>query len=111
MLCKVKEAPHVLVLAVLPGDRKLDFRTVAEAFGFRKATLATQEEAMQQTGCVIGAIPPFALSSGIKLVVDPELVERHGEIAFNAGRLDKSIVLDSTDYVRIAAPLLANICV
>jgi len=33
-------------------------------------------------------------------------VERFGEIAFNAGRLDRSIVLDSTDYMRIARPLL-----
>lgn len=110
MLCKVKEAPDVLILAVLPGDRKLDFKKVAQAFGFKKATFAAPDEAMQETGCVIGAIPPFSFSPRIKLVVDPELVETYGEIAFNAGRLDRSIVLNAQDYVRIAEPLLRSIC-
>ena len=95
------------VLAVLPGDRKLDFRKVAQAVGKRKAGLATPEEAMRETGCVIGAIPPFSFSPGIKLVVDPALIDNHDEVAFNAGRLDRSMVLSSEDYVRIARPLLA----
>ena len=110
MLCKIKEAPDVLILAVLPGDRKLDFKKVAQAFGFKQATFAGPEEAMRETGCVIGAIPPFSFSPRIKLVVDPELVETYDEIAFNAGRLDRSIVLNAEDYVRIAAPLLQPIC-
>ena len=110
MLCKIKEAPDVLILAVLPGDRKLDFKKVAQAFGFKQATFAAPEEAMRETGCVIGAIPPFSFSPRIKLVVDPELVETYDEIAFNAGRLDRSIVLNAEDYVRIAAPLLQPIC-
>jgi Ala-tRNA(Pro) deacylase len=97
------------VLAVLPGDRKVDFKKVADAVGKRKAGLATPEEAMRETGCKIGAIPPFSFSPGIKLVVDPALVESHDEIAFNAGRLDRSIVLDAKDYVRIAKPLLRSL--
>jgi Ala-tRNA(Pro) deacylase len=94
------------VLAVLPGDRKLDFRKVADAVGKRKAGLATPEEAVRETGCVIGAIPPFSFSPGITLVVDPALIENHDEIAFNAGRLDRSMVLDAQDYLRIARPLV-----
>lgn len=98
------------VLAVLPGDRKLDFRKVADAVGKRKAGLATPEEAMRETGCVIGAIPPFSFSPNIKLVVDPALIESHDEIAFNAGRLDRSMVLNAQDYVRIAKPHMATLC-
>ncbi|MCM3012151.1 hypothetical protein M3583_26165, partial [Bacillus subtilis] len=47
--------------------------------------------------------------SNVTLVVDPALVEHNDEIAFNAGRLDRSVVLDAADYVRIARPLLAGI--
>jgi Ala-tRNA(Pro) deacylase len=94
------------VLAVLPGDRKLDFRKVADAVGKRKAGLATPEEAMRETGCMIGAIPPFSFSENIVLVADPALIENHDEVAFNAGRLDRSMVLNAEDYVRIARPLL-----
>lgn len=106
MLCRSKEGEPAYALVVLPGDRKLDFKRVAQALGMKKSTLASPDEAMAATGCVIGAIPPFVDGAGLRLVVDPDLVERFGEIAFNAGRLDRSIVLDSADYLRIARPLL-----
>jgi Ala-tRNA(Pro) deacylase len=110
MLCKSRDAAGTLVLAVLPGDRKLDFKKVAQAVGIKRATLATAEEAMQETGCQIGAIPPFSFSPSIKLVVDPELVNSYDEIAFNAGSLDRSIVLNSRDFVRITQPILQPLC-
>jgi Ala-tRNA(Pro) deacylase len=109
MLCRIREAPGRLVLAILPGDRKVDFKKVARAGGGKKASLASPEEATAKTGCAIGAIPPFSFWPDIFLVVDPKLLSRHEEIAFNAGRLDTSIVLDAADYARIARPLLADI--
>ena len=111
MLCKARDGAGALVLAILPGDRRLDFAKVAAAAGVRKATLASPEEAMQATGCAIGAIPPFAFSEAIALVVDPGLVQEWPEIAFNAGRLDRSMVLDTADYLRIARPRLHPLCV
>jgi Ala-tRNA(Pro) deacylase len=108
MLCTFKSHPQ-FVLAVLPGDRKLDFRRVGAAFGLGKATLASADDAMRLTGCVVGAIPPFVFSDEIALVVEPALLGGWSEIAFNAGRLDRSIVLDSADYLRIAQPQLAAI--
>ncbi|AOY94089.1 hypothetical protein BKK79_09225 [Cupriavidus sp. USMAA2-4] len=110
MLCQSKDDSQAWILAILPGDRKLDFKKVALAAGIKKATLASPDDAQRETGCVIGAIPPFSFSSAIKLVVDPALVESVDEIAFNAGRLDRSIVLDSVDYLRIAQPLLHPLC-
>ncbi len=110
MLCKSKDGTGGdLVLAVLPGDRRVDFEKVAEAFGMKKATLATPDEAMRATGCVIGAIPPFASAAGLRLVVDPALVDTYDEIAFNAGRLDRSMVLNTQDYLRIAQPIIRSV--
>ena len=109
MLCTFKAQPQQFVLTVLPGDRRLDFRKVGAACGLAKATLAAPGDAMRLTGCVVGAIPPFLFSDEITLVVDPALVEGTGEIAFNAGRLDRSIVLDTADYVRIARPRVVAI--
>lgn len=110
MLCKSKDDSGVFVLAVLPGDRKLDFRKVAQAAGLKKVTLATPEEAALETGCGIGTIPPFTFSPRVQLVVDQMLLESYDEIAFNAGRLDRSIVLNSLDYRRIAEPKLHELC-
>ena len=113
MLCKPKSgaAGDGWVLAVLPGDQKLDFRKLAAALGLPKMTLASPDEAGALTGCVMGAVPPFALVPQITLVVDPGLVQRFDEIAFNAGRLDRSMVLKSDDYLRIAQPALHAITV
>lgn len=110
MLCQIKGQPAPLVLAILPGNRKIDFRKVAETVGGAKASLVSPEVARERTGCEIGAIPPFVLGKdGIRLVADPALFEQFSEIAFNAGRLDTSIVLDAQDYLRIAEPQLATI--
>ena len=113
MLCRIggksgKGGPFVL--GVLPGDRRLDFKKLGAALGGGKATLDTPEEAQALTGCVIGSIPPFALSAEVTLVVDPELPARYAEVAFNAGSLQASIVLDAADYLRIAQPRLCSIC-
>ncbi|WP_321856608.1 YbaK/prolyl-tRNA synthetase associated domain-containing protein [Burkholderia cenocepacia] len=108
MLCTFKDG-DTAALAVIPGHLKIDFRKVADALGRRKATLASPDVAAAVTRCVMGAVPPFVFDSNVTLVVDPALVERNAEIAFNAGRLDRSVVLDAADYVRIARPLLADI--
>ncbi|KUM02645.1 YbaK/prolyl-tRNA synthetase associated domain-containing protein [Chromobacterium subtsugae] len=109
MLCKVADQTGQFVLAVLPGDERVDFAKVAAAIGARKVKLADAAEVEAATGCVIGSIPPFSFSPVIRLVVDPQLLARYSEIAFNAGRLDASIVLNGDDYRRLAQPLLADI--
>ena len=63
MLCRVKEIPDSLVLAILPGDRKVDFKKVAQSVGGRKASFAAPDEATAKTGCAIGAIPRFGRDS------------------------------------------------
>lgn len=109
MLCRLADEAGQFVLAVLPGDERVDFAKVAAAVGARKVRLADAVDAEAATGCVIGAIPPFSFDPAIRLVVDPQLLARYREIAFNAGRLDASMVLDSDDYLRLAKPLLADI--
>lgn len=109
MLCTFKGRPERFVLTVIPGNLKVDFKRVGAAVGEKKATLAPAEVATRLTGCVVGAIPPFAFTGDIELIVDPGLLEGASEIAFNAGRLDRSIVLDSADYVRVARPRLVQL--
>ena len=89
------------VLAVLPADQQADLARVADALGGRRASLASPAEVDTLTGCVFGAIPPFSFHPDLRLVVDPLLFERFSEIAFNAGRLDRSVVLNTEDYRRL----------
>jgi Ala-tRNA(Pro) deacylase len=111
MACKLQipGSPAVHVLAVLAADRQLDLTALAALFGAKKASLMSPKEIDAMTGCVLGAIPPFSFHPELKLVADPELFERYREIAFNAGRLDASMVLDAEDYLRLAVPQMAAI--
>ncbi|ULJ69100.1 YbaK/prolyl-tRNA synthetase associated domain-containing protein [Wielerella bovis] len=92
------------VLAVLPADKQADLTRLAQALGGTKASLASPKEVAELTDCVFGAIPPFSFHEKLRLIADPELQERFDEIAFNAGTLERSIILNTQDYVRIAAP-------
>jgi Ala-tRNA(Pro) deacylase len=64
---------------------------------------AGTEKAEALAGSVSGTILPFTFHPDLELVVDPELLT-HAEIFFNAARLDRSLALDTRDYVRIADP-------
>ena len=107
LVCKVKV--YVVkkhILAILAADRQADLSLLASHFGGLKASLASPAEVDALTGCVFGAIPPFSFHPDLTLVADPLLFARFPEIAFNAGQLDKSIILDTADYLRIARPEL-----
>lgn len=100
---KTQQGRHYL-LAVLAADRQADLAALASQFDAKKVSLASPVEVDRLTACVFGAIPPFSFHPELKLIADPELFERFDEIAFNAGELSSSIVMDAKDYLRIAQP-------
>lgn len=107
LVCKIKgNGVKQHVLAILAADQQADLTLLAQHVGGLKASLASPAEVDALTGCVFGAIPPFSFHPSLKLVADPLIFERFDEIAFNAGLLEKSIVMDTADYLRIARPEL-----
>lgn len=71
---------------------------------------ASKEKAEALAGSPSGTILPFSFHRDLELVVDPALLE-HGEIFFNAARLDRSMALSMQDYLRIAQPRVHSIAV
>ena len=96
------------VLAILPGNRKLDFAAVATLFEARKCGFASPDTAQQLTGCVMGAVPPFAFDPALTIVVEQDLLS-NDTLFFNAGRLDRSMELDTKDWLAVAKPRVAQI--
>src|SRR5690348_8391272 len=86
------------VLAILPGSRKLDFKAVAALFEARKCGFASPDTAQELTGCVMGAVPPFALNPDLAIVVEEDLLANE-TLFFNAGRLDRSMELATKDWL------------
>ena len=96
------------VLAILPGNHKLDFNAVAALFEARKCGFASPETAQALTGCAMGAVPPFAFDPALSVVVDQDLLANQ-TLFFNAGRLDRSMELDTQDWLATAKPRVARI--
>jgi Ala-tRNA(Pro) deacylase len=96
-------------LAVVSGIDRADLKVLARFFGGKNASFSRPETVLALTGCQSGSVPPFVLDHSLALVVDVGFLERHSEIAFNAGRLDRSIVLNAADYVRIFQPVRLNL--
>ncbi|AJR01170.1 MULTISPECIES: YbaK/prolyl-tRNA synthetase associated domain-containing protein [Hafnia] len=107
LLCHVKgNGIKQHVLAILPADKQADLSAVAHGIGGTRASLASPVEVDTLTDCVFGAIPPFSFHPDLLLVADPLLFERFDELAFNAGTLERSVILNTQDYQRIAQPKL-----
>ncbi len=99
---------RIYVLAVFAADHKTDLKRLAQGLGGTKASLVSPDEVGDLTDCVIGSVPPFSFHDKLLLIADPSLFGRFDEIAFNAGLLDHSIILNAQDYARIAAPRIVS---
>jgi len=88
------------LLAIVPGDCKINFKSAARAIGGKKSSFAAPEMAQSLTQCVMGAVPPFSFDDRMALRVDARLRDV-GTLWFNAGALDTSIALNADDYRRI----------
>ena len=113
---KVSEAAHCIiimikagkkekkfVLAVVPGDARVDLDAIKELYKGSYASFADTQDAEKLGGSVSGTILPFSFNEKLELVVDPRLLE-NDELYFNAARLDRSLALKKDDYVRITNP-------
>jgi Ala-tRNA(Pro) deacylase len=101
-----KQTRHVL--AVVPGDARLDLSRVKELLAGTYVAFAARERAEELAGSVSGTVLPFSYDARLELVADPALLDAP-ELYFNAARLDRSVALATDDYVRLAAPRVAPI--
>lgn len=108
IMVKVGKRTTRYVLAVVPGVARVDLAAVKKLLGGTYAAFAGRDKAEELAGTVSGTVLPFSYSPDLELVVDPGLLAVQ-EMYFNAGLLDRSVALDTRDYVRIAAPCIEQI--
>jgi Ala-tRNA(Pro) deacylase len=90
-------------LANVPANCRVDLEAIKTQFEATRVAIAPREKAEALAGCPIGAVPPFSFNDGLIVLADPR-IEENEEVVFNAGRLDRSIFMKSSDYLRIAKP-------
>jgi Ala-tRNA(Pro) deacylase len=103
VMIKLGKRASRYVLAVVPGDARVDLQALRDHVGGTYVAFASTDRAEALAGSVSGTILPFSFRPDLELVVDPGLL-KHPEIYFNAARLDRSLALNTEDYLRIADP-------
>lgn len=96
------------ILAVVPGDARVDLNAVKALMQGTYVAFASQDIAERLAGSVAGTVLPFSFNPELELLVDPSLLE-NDELYFNAARLDRSMVLKTSDYFEIARPRTGRI--
>src|SRR5579859_6416205 len=96
------------ILAVVPGDARVDLQAVKALLGGTYIAFASTDIAERLAGSVAGTVLPFSFDPELELIVDPSLLESD-VLYFNAARLDRSMALQTSDYVRVANPRLERI--
>jgi Ala-tRNA(Pro) deacylase len=96
------------VLAVIPGNARLDLGAVKALLGGTYVAFASADVAERLAGSAAGTILPFTFDSQLELIVDPSLLE-NDELYFNAARLDRSLAIKSSDYAALVKPRLERI--
>src|SRR5215470_13897209 len=97
LMVKIGKKVTKYVLAVIPGDTRVDLTAVKALLHGTYVAFADAAVAEKLAGSVTGTILPFSFNPQLELVVDPSLLENE-ELYFNAARLDRSMVLKARDY-------------
>jgi Cys-tRNA(Pro)/Cys-tRNA(Cys) deacylase len=89
------------VLAVIPGNRSVDLKSLASFLNEKKMSLPTQKEAETLTGLQAGGISPLALiNKGFQVVID-SACESYGEIYISGGQRGINIQIGVEDLIKL----------
>lgn len=97
------------VLAVIPGPRSVDLKSLAAFLGEKKMYLPTEREAEQLSGLQAGGISPLALiHKGFQVVID-SAAESFDAIYVSGGQRGLNLKLSPRDLARLTHARLAPI--
>jgi Cys-tRNA(Pro) deacylase len=88
-------------LVIANGTHKVDNRLVARHYGVgrKRAKMARPEQALEVTGYVVGAMPPFGHRTPLRTIVDPGVVA-HQEIFGGGGEIDAMLRMTPEELLR-----------
>lgn len=101
-------ADEKLVMAVMPGPRRVDFDKARRALGTDEVRLATEAEFSSAfPDCEVGAEPPFGNLYGLPVYIDERLSA--DPIAFNAGSHRQTMTMALSDFLDLVTPIRADL--
>lgn len=92
-----------MIVLVLPGDKKVDWKKAAAAAKTRKVTFAKPEDVSRAVGCEVGCVPPFGHLESLPIYMDPDLTKKNF-VYFNPGVHHKSFKIKAWDLKKLCNP-------
>lgn len=96
------------VVALVPGDLRLDTEKLAAAAGSSGARRATLNEVREATGYAAGGTPPFGHTKALRVFADPRL-DRNDPVWAAGGTPATVFPISISDLDRLARPVWASI--
>jgi Cys-tRNA(Pro) deacylase len=96
------------VVALVPGDLRLDTARLAQAAGAAHARRASLEEVREATGYAAGGTPPFGHASPLRVFADPAL-GRNDPVWAAAGTPTTVFPISIDDLDRLAQPIWTQV--
>lgn len=96
------------VVAIMPGDRRVDPDKLAAAVGANRARRASLDEARSATGYAPGGTPAFGFPQPIPVVID-ERLRAHDEVWSAAGTPTSVYPIALEDLVRASGARFVDI--
>ena len=94
------------VIALLPGDRRADLKTVARVLDTKKIRLADPDLVLEWTGFPVGAVPPLGHRRKISILMD-EGIPQDGYIYPAAGEINNAFRTTFSELRRVTG---AKVC-
>ena len=92
-----------MIVLVLPGNKKVDWKQAAAGAGTKKVSFAKPENVRQAVGCEVGCVPPFGHLTTLDIYMDPDLTKKNF-VYFNPGVRDKSFKIKAWDLKKLCNP-------
>ena len=96
------------VLAVLPGNRKLDTKKLRNLLKAKDLHFATREEVKNKMGCEIGACYPFGNLIGVPVYADIS-ISKNSTVFTNPGVQNRTMEISWRDVYSLVKPKLVDI--
>jgi Cys-tRNA(Pro)/Cys-tRNA(Cys) deacylase len=88
------------LLALLPGDKQLDLKSIALMCSVKKAVMADTETAERLTGYLVGGISPFGIKQSLPVVIEESILQ-FDRVLINAGQRGTMLLLMPEDIVKV----------
>ena len=107
----LREKKGKSILAVVPGDLRVDLKSVAAILGEKKVTTATEKEAESLTGLKVGGISALSLlNRGFEILLDESSANLE-EFYVSGGMRGLMIRMRVEDFQSITAARIAPIAI